>query len=82
MAPVPNRTQGWQITGKVSGMEMMAWTTKISEGSAGGSAGPWGGSSDADLFYVGVSKDVNPNLNLQLGQVFLYLAIQVMIHLL
>ena len=69
VAPVPNRTQGWQITGKVSGMEMMAWTTKISEGSAGGSAGPWGGSSDADLFYVGVSKDVNPNLNLQLGLV-------------
>lgn len=69
VAPVPNRTQGWQISGKVSGMELIAWTTKISEGSAGGSAGPWGGSTDADLFYVGLSKDVNSNLNLQLGLV-------------
>ena len=63
VAPVPNRTQGWQISGKLSGMDI----TKIVEGSASGSAGPFGGSSDADLFHVGATHDASSNLNLKFG---------------
>jgi len=50
-----NRTQGWELTGKVAGMKMTAWTVKVSEGAAGGSGGPWAGGNDSDVWHIGAT---------------------------
>ncbi|MBE17229.1 MAG: hypothetical protein CMH79_00565 [Nitrospinae bacterium] len=50
-----NRTQGWEVTGKMAGMKMTAWTVKVAEGGAGGSGGPFGGKNDADVHHIGIT---------------------------
>jgi len=53
-----NRNQGWEVSGKMAGMKMTAWTVKMAEGAAGGSGGPFAGKNDSDVHHIGFTTKV------------------------